>query len=188
MPDYYKILNIQNGATPEDIKQAYRKLAHKYHPDVSNLPDARELFIELNEAYEYLLNKLKLEQELQKRKTMAYEDTAQSVIDEWLKAERERIRARANRHASMRYSNFKKTKFYRTTVILNNSLYIGTLLLGISVFFGAVLGTWRQFIINYQDVDSNYVASAILVGILGILMTSYSIYKILMSLKVKKVL
>ncbi|EAR01748.1 DnaJ C-terminal domain-containing protein [Maribacter sp. HTCC2170] len=55
--DYYSILGIQKGATQNDIKKAYRKLARKYHPDVNpNDTDAERKFKEINEAHEVLGN------------------------------------------------------------------------------------------------------------------------------------
>ncbi|WP_419419688.1 DnaJ C-terminal domain-containing protein [Legionella sp. D16C41] len=52
--DYYKIMGLDKNVSQEDIKRAYRKLARKYHPDVSKEPDAESKFKELGEAYEVL--------------------------------------------------------------------------------------------------------------------------------------
>lgn len=52
--DYYQIMGVARGASQEEIKRAYRKLARKFHPDVSKEPNAEERFKELQEAYEVL--------------------------------------------------------------------------------------------------------------------------------------
>ncbi|HYW04874.1 MAG TPA: DnaJ C-terminal domain-containing protein [Gammaproteobacteria bacterium] len=52
--DYYEILGVPRDASQDDIKRAYRKLARKYHPDVSKEPDAEARFKEIGEAYEVL--------------------------------------------------------------------------------------------------------------------------------------
>ncbi|HEU4855648.1 MAG TPA: DnaJ C-terminal domain-containing protein [Nitrosospira sp.] len=52
--DYYKIMGVPRDASQDDIKRAYRKLARKYHPDVSKDPQAEARFKELGEAYEVL--------------------------------------------------------------------------------------------------------------------------------------
>jgi curved DNA-binding protein len=52
--DYYKIMGLSRGASQEEIKRAYRKLARKYHPDVSKEANAEERFKEIGEAYEVL--------------------------------------------------------------------------------------------------------------------------------------
>lgn len=54
--DYYNVLGIERSSSADDIKKAYRKLAHKYHPDVSKDPQGEEKFKEVAEAYETLKN------------------------------------------------------------------------------------------------------------------------------------
>ncbi len=52
--DYYAVMGVSPEASQDEIKRAYRKLARKYHPDVSKEPNAENRFKELGEAYEVL--------------------------------------------------------------------------------------------------------------------------------------
>ncbi len=54
--DYYEILGVSRDATQDQLKEAFRNLARKYHPDVNKAPDAEEKFKEINEAYQVLSN------------------------------------------------------------------------------------------------------------------------------------
>jgi len=60
MPDPYKILGVGRGATQEEIKKAFRKLAHKYHPDKEGGDEAK--FKEINSAYQVLGDQTKRQQ------------------------------------------------------------------------------------------------------------------------------
>src|SRR5438309_2204274 len=52
--DYYEVLGVARGASEDEIRRAFRRLARQFHPDVNNDPAASAQFKEVNEAYEVL--------------------------------------------------------------------------------------------------------------------------------------
>lgn len=54
--DYYEVLGLSKGASKDEIKSAYRRLAKKYHPDLNHEPDAADKFKEVQEAYDVLFD------------------------------------------------------------------------------------------------------------------------------------
>lgn len=61
LADYYRLLGLRTGASYEDIKASYRRLARQYHPDANptNQQLAKEKFIQLTEAYKFLTNRVR---------------------------------------------------------------------------------------------------------------------------------
>ena len=57
LPDYYKILEIPQNATHDEIKKQYRQLAKKIHPDKNKEEKSEEIMVQINKAYEILSNK-----------------------------------------------------------------------------------------------------------------------------------
>jgi len=60
LADYYHLLGLKSGASPAEIKASYRRLARQYHPDINpGNQNAQERFVELTEAYKFLLSVVK---------------------------------------------------------------------------------------------------------------------------------
>ncbi len=102
MHRYFQILNLSPGASKDQIKKAYRKLAMRYHPDRNPGPDAQQKFLEITEAYEYLMGMRKQRKVFEKQQFSAEE---KQRIYEILKKEAER---RAKEKYRERVRQFRK--------------------------------------------------------------------------------
>lgn len=77
--DYYKIMGLEPTATEQEIKTAYRRLARKYHPDISKETNAEERFKEMGEAYETLKDPKKRAQYDDYLKNQTFYEQAQNT-------------------------------------------------------------------------------------------------------------
>jgi hypothetical protein len=137
--DYYQLLGLNLNASLEDIKKAYRQKARLYHPDINHEPDAKDKFILVTEAYEFLVaNYGKL----------GHDDEAyRQAMEDWRKYRQDRSRQRARAYARSTYVQFKNTNFYKTTRIFDATRIIFSLILSILM----ILATIGGYIIRLRD-------------------------------------
>jgi hypothetical protein len=130
--DYYHVLGLPDRSTIEEIKKAYRIKARQYHPDINPDPDAKDCFIAVTEAYEFLV---------------AYHDKAKSddevyrqAMEDWRKYRQEQARRRAYAYARTSYTRFRNTNFYKTTRIFDGTTVIFSLILSVILNLYIVFG------------------------------------------------
>ena len=151
---YYHVLGLQPGSSLQAIKQAYRTKAKLYHPDLNKSSDAPEKFIEVNEAYEFLVH-LK-QQHLHPSATRPPDRsatrsadprrpyTADDLFREWMRMGRQEARARAAQQARKRYEDFKKSKIYKTSQIISAAYDYIFVFVGILIIISSVVGLFTQ--------------------------------------------
>src|SRR4030042_6943366 len=113
LSDYYQILGIPLNSSVNDIKKAYRQKARQYHPDINPAPEARDKFILVTEAYEFLI--------ANHDRISADNEAYWQAMDNWRKYRQVRSKQRARVYAQASYIRFKKTKFYKTTRIFERT-------------------------------------------------------------------
>jgi hypothetical protein len=130
--DYYQILGLPVNASIDEIKKAYRQKARIFHPDINPSPEAKDQFILATEAYEFLIANHNL--------IANDNDAYRQAMEDWRKYRQDRSRIRANAYARSSYVRFKKTKFYRTTRILDGTTIIFGLVVSVVVIFYTIAG------------------------------------------------
>jgi uncharacterized protein YhaN len=144
--DYYQILGIPFNSSINDIKKAYRQKARLYHPDINPDPDARDKFILATEAYEFLI--------ANHGRISANDEVYRQAMDNWRKYRQERSKQKARAYAQASYIRFKKTKFYRTTRILDGTTIIFSLVLAILMVLYTIFGYIYRLAHPLPDEDN----------------------------------
>lgn len=164
---YYKILDLPTNASVEDVKRAYRRLALLYHPDRNQEPGAKERFIAITEAYNYLINPPK------KKQTKTVQSAASYEAERVYKA-----RMQARKAAAQRYREFKQQQEQEMGRAYSSALsfLIGVVFLVLAIYFGKNIFTkmyvnanpaeaigWivrmdhRHYWIEFQAKDGHYM-------------------------------
>ena len=137
---YYQILEIDASANAVEIKKAFRRLAMKYHPDISNEEEAETRFKIIYIAYDILSDphKRKLYDEFQLHKHI--EEESEPVINEW----RRKAYSQAGRYSRMQYREFDDSMLSKITFHTHQGvaflfcfalLCVGIITLGIGFMF-----------------------------------------------------
>jgi hypothetical protein len=130
--EYYKILDLPSDSSVQEIKKAYRKKARLYHPDINHAPDAKDLFIVMTEAYEFLLAY---------HERIKYDEEAfNQAMEEWRKYRQHRSHKRAAAYARTPYKTFRNTRFYKTTRIFDGTTIIFSFVISIMVLTYTLYG------------------------------------------------
>jgi hypothetical protein len=130
--EYYNILGLPLNSSIEEIKKAYRKKARLYHPDINHLPDAKENFIKVTEAYDFLM--------INHEKRQLDDQDYFRIVEEWRKYRQDRSQQRARYYARSSYSHFKNSKYYRSTRILDASSVIFNFAVAVTVLIFTIFG------------------------------------------------
>jgi hypothetical protein len=132
LSDYYQILGLPVDSSVNDIKKAYRQKARLYHPDINPSPEAKDKFIIATEAYEFLIAN---------HDRISVDDEAyRHAMDDWRKYRQDRSKQRARVYARASYVRFKKTKFYKTTRILDGTTIIFSLTISVFMVIYTIFG------------------------------------------------
>ncbi|MFN8207412.1 MAG: DnaJ domain-containing protein [Bacteroidales bacterium] len=165
---YYKLLGISPGADEEQIRQAYRRMALKLHPDVNSSPDAHQEFVNLGEAYEILSRRVRQEGPPGAEYSWP---TAEDRSDfaSWEEIIRE-ARERARKQAEMRFEKmqreneaFRQSGLYDLALILRyviNGLVILITagLLALPVYVAIAYDPWAMLYLIFAWIMGGFLA------------------------------
>jgi hypothetical protein len=165
--DYYKILDLQPGCSVEELKKAYRKKAREYHPDINHSNNAKDMFIKITEAYEFLLTYFD--------RMASDERDFNKAMDEWRKYRKERSQQKARAYAQTSFVRFKNTNFYKTTRIFDGTTIISSLIVAILVLVISIYGYIYRIHHPIPGVENPSIIILIIFLILGMILFITSI-------------
>jgi hypothetical protein len=161
---YFKILDLSSSATIDDVKKEFRLKAKQYHPDLNNSPLAQEKFIEINEAYEFLMNYFSVLKVRQRENS------------QWEHEQRKKARARAAYYAKKKYEDFESSKIYRSAIIMYSFFDVLFLVVGIAIMM-------VPFFISLENLELEAkiasIFAAVIAEIFGLMLTGATLYSLL---------
>ena len=157
--DYYSVLGLPLNSSIEDIKKAYRKKAWECHPDRNSSPDSIDRFINITEAYDFLISN--------HRKILDEDQAYDKVMEDWRKYRQDRSRRRANSYARTSYGKFRNTSFYKTTRIFDGTAIIISFLISITVLTYTIAGYIYRLHNPIPGLENPSVSAFVMLIIMG---------------------
>ncbi|HAM10483.1 MAG TPA: hypothetical protein DDY34_14835 [Bacteroidales bacterium] len=161
LTNYYRVLGISSEASVEEIKKAYRSKAHLYHPDINHNPDAKDLFIAITEAYDFLITN--------HEKIKSDEKAYYHAMEDWRKYRQYRSRKKANSYARTPYSKFRNTSFYKTTRIFDGTTIIYGFIISVMVIVYTIIGYFYRVHHPIPGLEKPSLFAFIMLLLLGVL-------------------
>jgi hypothetical protein len=175
MMNYFKVLGISETAGRDEVKRAYREMAKEWHPDRNNSERAAEVFILVNEAYEYLIDderrKIHRLQGATSRDA-SMREARERRYREWVEKHRREARVRATAHASQSYDAFVNSRFERTFIKMDRLYNYLFLTLSIIIVLVPFVVLFRPEE-GHDDLDETTLVSMGLTLFLGLLFTRF---------------
>ena len=165
-PDYFRILDLNTDASVAEIKKAYRLKARMFHPDLNHSPDAKDRFILVTEAYEFLISNI--------NRIRSNDEAFAHAMDDWRKYRQDRSRHQASVYARASYVRFRKSKLYKATRVFDLTRIIFGLSISIVIITYTILG----FIVKVRYPEEGYgnpVIVFILMIMLGLIFLATSL-------------
>jgi len=131
-PEYYRILGISHGASVAEIRKAYRARAMEFHPDRNHSPGAREMFIKITEAYQYLT--------AHPHSNGVTEEQYRRNYQAWVDYRQAEARKKAEEYAKSTFRVFSETQFYKSTSVTDGVMVFLGLGLAVAVIFISLFG------------------------------------------------
>jgi hypothetical protein len=158
---YYKILELEEGASLSEIKKAYRRLAKMYHPDKNHSKDASDFFIIVNEAYEILLKWHSEKTKIETNKS----NSEPFNKEQWIKNERIKARKRATENAKKRFEEFQKSKIYRTAMAFSTLTDFVFMFISIVIIVSPIIYTYQHGLDPKRiEMEITAIIAAIILG------------------------
>lgn len=178
MRSYYDILELSHTASPDEIKKAYRKLAKKFHPDVSNEVDAHDRFVEIEVAYSCLSkieSRKSYDQLLRYKSSKNVNPRSRKRQEEKIYRRESRAKYKASDHAKMTFQQYQKDELLKRSGVssfIKTILFLGCGFCLLSFYYAFDLIIWEEKNQNWR-LEYPFLISFTFVPILILISFAY---------------